>query len=65
MDECVDPQKDGAIPDVMISEPAKDSTTIRNDAGDYHGRVTAANTKYTATSKKSADQHSLQQVRTS
>lgn len=49
LDEGVDPQKDGAIPDVMISEPAKDSTTIRKDAGDYYVRVSAANTKYTVT----------------
>ena len=49
LDEGVDPQKDGAIPDVMISEPGKDATTIRKDAGEYYVRVSAANTKYTVT----------------
>lgn len=49
LDEGVDPQKDGAIPDVMISEPSKDVTTIRKGAGEYYVRITAANTKYTVT----------------
>lgn len=47
--EGVDPMKDGAIPDVMVSEPGKDVTTIRRDSGEYYVRITAANTKYTVT----------------
>jgi hypothetical protein len=49
LDEGVDPMKDGALPDVMISEPGKDVTTIRKDAGEYYLKITAANTKYSVT----------------
>jgi hypothetical protein len=45
--EGTDLQKDGGIPEVMISEPGKDTTTLRKDAGEYYLKVTAANTNYT------------------
>jgi hypothetical protein len=45
--EGTDLQKDGGIPEVMISEPGKDTTTLRKDAGEYYLKVTSANAKYT------------------
>jgi hypothetical protein len=47
LDEGTDLQKDGGIPEVMVSEPGKDTTTLRKDAGEYYVKVTAANTNYT------------------
>jgi hypothetical protein len=49
LDEGTDLQKDGGIPEVMVTEPGKDVTTLRKDAGDYYLKVTAASFKYTVT----------------
>jgi hypothetical protein len=49
LDEGTDLAKDGGIPEVMITEAGKDSTTVRKDAGEYYLNVSAANTKYTIT----------------
>lgn len=45
--EGTDLEKDGGLPEVMISEAGKDTTIIRKSPGDYYLRVLAANTKYT------------------
>ncbi|EYT52756.1 hypothetical protein H490_0112435 [Leucobacter sp. UCD-THU] len=47
--EDTDIMTDGAIPDVMISEPGAGETILRKDAGDYYVKVTAANADYTVT----------------
>jgi hypothetical protein len=47
LDEGTDLQKDGGFPDVMVSEPGKDVTTLRKDAGEYFMKISAANFKYT------------------
>ena len=41
--------KDGGIADVIVSEPGKDITTIRKDAGDYYLKFSAANTEDSVT----------------
>lgn len=49
LDEGTDLQNDGGIPEVMVTEPGKDVTTLRKDAGEYFLKVSAANFKYTVT----------------
>jgi len=47
LEEGVNPEKDGAFPDVTVSDAGKDSTIIRRDAGDYYLRIINAGFKYT------------------
>jgi hypothetical protein len=49
LDKGTDLMKDGGIPEVMVTEPSKDSTLLYRDAGQYFVKVTAANTRYTVT----------------
>lgn len=47
--EGVDLQKDGGIPEVMVSQAGSDSTILRKAAGDYYLQVNSANADYTVT----------------
>jgi hypothetical protein len=46
LDEGTDLQNDGGIPEVMVTEPGKDVTTLRKDAGEYFLKISSANFKY-------------------
>ncbi len=45
--EGTDIQKDGGIPEVMVSDAGNDSTIVRKAAGDYYLHVAAANASWT------------------
>lgn len=47
--EGTDIQKDGAVPDVMVSEPGKDSTILRKAKGQYFLQVISSGATYTVT----------------
>jgi TM2 domain-containing membrane protein YozV len=41
--------KEGGIPEVMVTKAGSDETILRKDAGDYYLHVNAVNTSYTVT----------------
>lgn len=47
--EGTDIQKDGAVPDVMVTEPGKDSTILRKAKGQYFVQIIASGATYTVT----------------
>jgi hypothetical protein len=47
--EGTDIQKDGAVPDVMVSAPGKDTTILRKGKGQYFLQVISSGAKYTVT----------------